>query len=255
MNEANRNQMDRHDRPMRFVRRHGFVLLFITLLFFLLLVPIVHQVREDLRPGTAPILEGIVFIAVLAAAVMAVTKSRASLLLSLGLGVPTAVLGVVHVFSVWDGIAVVRHLFGVGFLGYVIAMMLLFIFVSQRVTFNTVCASLCVYLLLGVLWSIAYSVVDLLDPAAFYCSLPGGQPSPVLQISKAGPSGALYFSFATLTTLGYGDIVPTSPIARILASTEAITGQLYLAVLVARLVGLHIVESLAQAKAGAPRGH
>ncbi|HMF13670.1 MAG TPA: potassium channel family protein, partial [Gemmataceae bacterium] len=53
-------------------------------------------------------------------------------------------------------------------------------------------------------------------------------------------------SFVTLTTLGYGDIVPVSPIARTLASLEAITGQLFLAVLVARLVGLHIAESLEQ---------
>jgi hypothetical protein len=61
-----------------------------------------------------------------------------------------------------------------------------------------------------------------------------------------GDTAVLYFSFATLTTLGYGDIVPTSPISRMLASIEAITGQLYLAVLVARLVGMHIVDSTGQ---------
>ena len=253
MNEGNRNHLDRHDRPAGFVRRHGFVLLFITLLFFLLLVPLVHQIREALETGTPPILEEIIFVAVLAAAVISVSKSRAALWLSLGLGVPTAVLGIVHVFFVSDRIAVVCHVFGVAFLGYVIAMMLLFVFASRRVTFNTVCASLCAYLLMGVVWSLVYSFIDRLDPNAFYCSLPGGQRSTVLQIGRAGSSGALYFSFTTLTTLGYGDIVPASPIARMLASTEAITGQLYLAVLVARLVGLHIAESLAQEKAREPR--
>jgi hypothetical protein len=65
-----------------------------------------------------------------------------------------------------------------------------------------------------------------------------------MQIGKGEPTAVLYFSFATLTTLGYGDIVPVSAIARTLATLEAITGQLYLAVLVARLVGLHIAESL-----------
>jgi asparagine N-glycosylation enzyme membrane subunit Stt3 len=73
MNEGSRNQKDRHDRPMGFVRRHGFVLLLITLVFFLLLVPIAHQIREALAPGTAPVLEGIVFIAVLAAAVISLS--------------------------------------------------------------------------------------------------------------------------------------------------------------------------------------
>jgi hypothetical protein len=52
-----------------------------------------------------------------------------------------------------------------------------------------------------------------------------------------------YFSFITLTTVGYGDIVPHSPAARTLAALEAITGQIYLTVLVARLVGLHIVHA------------
>ena len=53
----------------------------------------------------------------------------------------------------------------------------------------------------------------------------------------------VYYSFVTLTTLGYGDIVPVSPSARALATLEALTGQLYLTVLVARLVGLHITHS------------
>ena len=53
----------------------------------------------------------------------------------------------------------------------------------------------------------------------------------------------VYYSFVTLTTLGYGDIVPVSPSARALATLEALTGQLYLTVLVARLVGLHITHA------------
>ena len=52
-----------------------------------------------------------------------------------------------------------------------------------------------------------------------------------------------YFSFATLTTLGFGDILPRSPAARTLATLEAVTGQIYLTVLIARLVGLHIVHA------------
>jgi voltage-gated potassium channel Kch len=53
----------------------------------------------------------------------------------------------------------------------------------------------------------------------------------------------IYFSLVTLTTLGYGDIVPTAAAARMLAAVEAVVGQLYLAVLVARLVGLHIAQA------------
>ncbi len=53
----------------------------------------------------------------------------------------------------------------------------------------------------------------------------------------------IYYSFVTMTTLGYGDIVPVNPAARMLSVLQALTGQLYLVVLVARLVGLHIAHS------------
>jgi voltage-gated potassium channel Kch len=70
--------------------------------------------------------------------------------------------------------------------------------------------------------------------------------SPFTRFGRGTSTHVLYFSFTTLTTLGYGDIVPVSPIARALTSTEAITGPIYLAVLVVRLVGLNIAESMGQ---------
>jgi hypothetical protein len=84
----------------------------------------------------------------------------------------------------------------------------------------------------------------LYDPTAFTWTV-AARPAPVLRLGR-GDTAVLYFNFATLTTLGYGDIVPTAPLSRILASVEAIAGQLYLAVLVARLVGRHIAHSIEQ---------
>ncbi len=63
-----------------------------------------------------------------------------------------------------------------------------------------------------------------------------------IQFGGRNSTDALYFSFVTLTTLGFGDIAPISPLARTLVMLEAVTGQLFLAVLVARLVGLHITQ-------------
>jgi hypothetical protein len=99
---------------------------------------------------------------------------------------------------------------------------------------------------MGLVWALAYSVVAVLNPDAFTWTV-AGKPAPSFRIGS-GDTGMLYFSFATLTTLGYGDVVPTSPTSRVLATTEAIAGQLYLAVLVARLVGLQISESIEQSK-------
>jgi hypothetical protein len=68
----------------------------------------------------------------------------------------------------------------------------------------------------------------------------------VMQFDGAKASFAVYYSFVTLTTLGYGDVIPQSSPARLLAALEALTGQIYLAVLVARLVGLHVAHTTAE---------
>jgi hypothetical protein len=107
---------------------------------------------------------------------------------------------------------------------------------AERVSREKIFGALSVYLLLGFIWAILFVMVDFLVPG----SLRYGQDQ-----ALTGPQ-MVYYSFVTLTTLGYGDIVPIAPSARALATLEAITGQLYLTVLVARLVGLHIIYSSKQ---------
>lgn len=82
------------------------------------------------------------------------------------------------------------------------------------------------YLLLGVLWAYAYALVAALRPGAFVGPLAAAD----------GARAFLYFSFVTLTTTGYGDVLPVHPAARSLATLEAVTGTLYLAILISRLV-------------------
>jgi hypothetical protein len=200
------------------------------------------------NPAVAPVAEGVLFLALLLGTIVSVSKGRAWALFALLLGLPAVVLWLVGAVVASDGVGAIRHLFLAAFLGYAIWVMLRAIFDSRQVTFNTVCASLCIYLLLGIAWALAYSVVDGLDPAAFTYTVAAGKRPSLLRVGR-GDTAVLYFSFATLTTLGYGDIVPTSPVSRMLASTEAITGQLYLAVLVARLVGMHIMYSVDQEQA------
>jgi hypothetical protein len=87
------------------------------------------------------------------------------------------------------------------------------------------------YLLLGLIWAYAYRLLEILRPGAF---------SGV----GAGETAALtYYSFVTLTTMGYGDVLPVHPLARSLATLEAVVGVLYVAILVSRLVSLAMVEA------------
>jgi hypothetical protein len=126
-----------------------------------------------------------------------------------------------------------------------VIVLLAFLFRQQRITFNMICASLCVYLLLGVLWAMGYSVLEVLEPGSFLFTLAGEDQHYHMRFGGEESIYPLYYSLVTMTTLGYGDIVPTSPSARMFAAVEALTGQLYLAVLVARLVGLHISQAAA----------
>jgi len=109
------------------------------------------------------------------------------------------------------------------------------VFGSGRVTFHRVQGAVVLYLNFGLMFFIIYRLLNDLLPNAF-----SGLPP----LGKDFGSGAalLYFSFSTLTTLGYGDILPVHPLARNIANLEAIIGQLYPATLLARLVSLEIAH-------------
>jgi hypothetical protein len=112
---------------------------------------------------------------------------------------------------------------------------------SQRVGADTVVGGICVYLLIGMCFALAFTLIGRFVPEAF---VEGGVAIPY---SESDPGGytvrMLYFSFVTLTTLGYGDITPAHELSETMALGEAVIGQLYLAVFVARLVALYVASS------------
>ncbi|MDH6148667.1 MULTISPECIES: potassium channel family protein [Paraburkholderia] len=105
------------------------------------------------------------------------------------------------------------------------------VFVPGRVTFDRIDGAIALYILIGVLSTQAYQLVSILVPKAFY--------SASLHSNALDRSIWIYFSFVTLTTAGYGDILPVAPQARSLTHLEALIGQLYPAIVLARLVSLH----------------
>jgi hypothetical protein len=107
------------------------------------------------------------------------------------------------------------------------------VFASGQVTFHRVVGAILLYLNIGLLFAALFCFVALIVPNAFT----GLQP---LRDNLAVAANLIYFSFVTLTSVGYGDIVPLHPYARSLANLEAIIGQLYPATLLARLVTLQL---------------
>jgi amino acid transporter len=109
---------------------------------------------------------------------------------------------------------------------------------QREVTGETICMAISVYLLLGFTWALLYGIMFQLHPESFagLASATGGRPVEILRVFPV----LAYFSLTTLSTVGFGDITPLTLQARYAAVAEAITGQFYLAILVARLVGLQM---------------
>ena len=152
------------------------------------------------------------------------------MLASVGLVVPWLVLAWLRPFGsdvantvITDGLAILLLL-------YTLALLLQRIVTVDESDFDVICGAVAVYLLLGVVWAVWYRLIETLAPNSFSIAGAGG---------SLGWNDYLYFSFVTLTTLGYGDVLPVSPIARIWATLEAVAGVLYIALLISRLVNLY----------------
>jgi hypothetical protein len=173
---------------------------------------------------------------------LALSDSRRTLVLGIVLVVPALVGNWMHQLQPTLAPPWTALVPGLLFVGYVVMHLLRFIVRAARVDSEVLCAGVAGYLMLGLLWSLAYMLTGSLTPEAFHFAA-----GPVEGHVLKG-FNAIYFSFITLATVGYGDIFPLSSAARVLAMMEGLAGTLYMAVLISRLVSLY--ASARQAGAG-----
>jgi hypothetical protein len=181
---------------------------------------------------------------VLVAGLVAVSERRAHLLAAIGLCLPALALTWAAYGLGSPGLGIAAVLLRCAFLLFVSIVLLGRVLTERDVSGDTIKGALAIYLLLGLVFATGYIALELGAPGSFRIpeelthGTDGGAP-------RSGHAGwALYFSYVTLTTLGYGDVSPLTPPAQMLAALEAIAGQIYLAVLIARLVGVHIAQRL-----------
>ncbi len=130
-------------------------------------------------------------------------------------------------------------LFGLGLLGLTTLMMLNTLIQSEEVSPDTIVGGICVYLMIGLGFALAYSLAIALEPGSL---IQAGLPlEEVGGDSSSRSAKTLYFSFVTLTTLGFGDITPTTEATQMMVAAEAIIGQLYIAIFIARLLALYLI--------------
>lgn len=172
--------------------------------------------------------------AVLVSAINSVSDKKRHLILACLLAAPWFVTSVATTLSGTLYPEFYEALFGSIFFIYTTVLIFSHVLKYKKVTSDTLYGAICVYILIGLTWSFFYVLIITTSHDAFYIN-PANNVDNIINWHDL-----VYYSFVTLTTLGYGDITPVAPIARSIAYLEAILGPIYLTIIIARLVGLYI---------------
>ena len=209
-------------------QENRFLIMLIALFGLMLLQPLISYF-VDIR-----FLSNLFLSLIFLSGIFAISIKKHHPIIAMLISLPFLILMWLSEFVDIGGYENIKSFFGMLFLLHMIILLLNHIFRQDEVTKEVIFGALVVYLLMGLMWSFGYDLVDSLIPGSF--KYPEN-------FSKLNNSFA-YFSFVTLTTLGYGDITPVSPPAAAMAITQAITGQIYLTVLIAQLMGIKIAQQM-----------
>jgi len=211
-------------------KKNRYIHLLVVLIVFFLLFPFVHNIKTEFAGIATLFFLAIVF------TLRAIELKTPVYIACAAMGGVGLVIGF-SAFLTAD-LALKQILVALSLGIYALFMIISIVFMIQKMFSTTkvngdvIMGGMSVYLLLGFLWTLFYVLIYHFDPKAFFISHPWHD------------SFLFYFSFSTLTTLGYGDVSPINRAAMVLANLEAIAGQLYLAIFVARLVGLHVIHHI-----------
>ncbi len=221
----------RHNWPGRFT------VLLMTIMLLLVTQPIFsgHAFAENIATAMISF--------VLLAALYAFRSTRGFFVFNLVLLVPSIGGRLALLFTPSPTVEVVSAISSCMFLAVTVIALVSRLFTVRSVTLDTISAGICAYLLMGVAFAYSFAVVELQNPRSFSETLlqrPLGNGAPLI----ASLHSFIYYSFVCLTTTGFGDISPVSGGARSLSVMESVFGQLYVAILIARLVSLEVAQSM-----------
>ena len=220
-----------------FIADWRFSLLLLALICNILFAPLIADL--DLGPTAGSITIEIAFTFLLIILVFVVGHNKNVILLYVTIAFSALVFSWLNITNPSFIFSILSHLFSFTALTLAITLVIKESLLSKEVTMDTIAGSLCAYLLLGFAFASIYALIDIVAPASFISSIPGKEGLIDLASSDLD---RIYFSFVTLLTVGYGDIVPASPPAKLTTIIEGFIGQVYLVVLIARLVGMHVTQ-------------
>jgi len=218
---------------------------YVYLLTALLLLFIASPIAEDRGVGYAVL--DVASTVILLATIYAISRERRPLYFALPLAAVTLLANWIgyafHDHRIYIVAAAAYSVFFMFAAGLIIRSILR----EKHVTWDVVLGGASGYLLIGLTWANLFTLIGLIHPNAFVGVHTSTTTAPTTPSAINRDTDLIYFSFTTLTTLGYGDVMPVAHLARHMAALEGILGQFYLAVFVARLVGLHIMHSATRA--------
>ena len=207
--------------PIDWVFRRRFALLLASLLLLLVLSPMLDS------DEIGSLLLNLLFSLVMLAAVVTAARRLLTFVIALFFALPWLYLSWLHPILRDREIEILANLLVAGLALFVLVHVLSAVLRADRVTADNLCGAIAVYLLIAVIWALTYGVMEGLAPGSFKFTA---------EQSGSSWTRTMYFSLVTLTTLGYGDITPVAPLAKVWSALEAVIGTLYMAVLIARLV-------------------
>lgn len=199
--------------------------LLVLLLGMLVLAPLLEQFFHLL------VLEDVFLTAVFVYAAYSISRNKILLTTAVGLAIPAIVSTWLRPVVKAQWFAISAGLCDVAFITTITVAILVYIFRQRDISGDLIAGAIVVYLLMAVMWSQIYFVLETARPGSF--NLPAGAGESTQALLR-------YFSLVTITTVGYGDITPATHAARALANLESVVGQLYLVIQVAWLVGMHV---------------
>lgn len=212
--------------PPGWFRVHRFLFLLVSMVLLLVLYPFV----EDCI-GISFLMD-IFFSMVLLSGIYAVSERKWFVVFALLTALPSFFAGWCNHFLKIPSLFLIYEICSALFFGFAAIIIIRHLFRENEITADLIIGAICGYLLIGLMWGCIYSLLEAMQPGSFHL----GQ-----QVESDG--SFFYFSFVTLTTTGYGDIIPLTGQAQSLSTLEAIMGQIYIAVNIATLVAMRISQS------------
>jgi hypothetical protein len=196
---------------------------------------VVYAFREaaDSRGAVFTVVDDILIGVAVLLALRATKCSRRTYLVHSAIVGVTVALSIVAAALESESVAAVSAGLAAYLVGVTAVVIFRFILSTERVSWDTLGGALAIYMAVGVMFGIVYTTIGSLDPDAF---------QPALESEGAGDVPMYYFSFVTMTGLGYGDTAPAIDLTRVLATLQAVLGLVLLATLVARIVGLMVSQ-------------